>query len=389
MGDKELYHFFEGIGPVEYAIVLSKKYDNKVSRYGFVTFVSLETARSALAASRARLTLDVPWRGWSLTVGPAVERKKGHQYHYPQQEGVREGPRVWGRSSDPVQGENKPAQQAIKAAASASKLRVDAETWQGRPGQQPGELEAQLYHQHLQALNLHFQQQQQLQYQAELQYNMMAQSGYFPLQHYPDLTNTSTTTSTDQLMILPPTFYHPTGGVVWPQYPQLYPAYQQCEQQQQQQQVLPQEYSQPYPQQCEQMQDSGYHELTNASIVTGDLSHSANYETKEVSASPVLNLSQVLHQDTRADEDPKRVGPYKRFKTFNGENLLRTSKAERGGRASKPTKDSIITREPSTTTAISTKGKEKEVKKGIKKKVVHTLPEAEVLPEPFKQLSIK
>ncbi len=106
---------------------------------------------------------------------------------------------------------------------------------------------------------------------------------------------------------------------MWPQYPQLFPAYQQ-------------EYSQPYLQQSDQMQDSGYHEVTNASIASilpGDLSQSVSHETKEMSASPVLNLSQVLHlqqgsQDSQAGGDPKRVGPYKRFKTFSGENLLKT-----------------------------------------------------------------
>ena len=423
MGNKELYHFFEAIGPgwssvstdcesgeshlsivVEYAIVLDRRLENKVSRYGFVTFASVDTAQSALAASKAMLTLDAPWSGWSLTVGPAVERKRGHHYyhHYHQQQQFQhhqqEGrTRVWRRTSDPAQGEARPVQQVVKAAAPApapgSKLRVDAETWRGRPWGQPGEYEAQLYHQHLQALNLHYQQQQQLQYQAELHYNMMTQQAYFPVPQYPDPTAT-----TEQLMILPPTFYHPSGGVVWPQYPQLYPAYQQCDQQAQQQQVHPQEYSQSYLQQSDQMQDSGYHEVTNASIIAGDLSQTVAYETKEMSASPVLNLSQVLHlqqgsQDSQAGGELRRVGPFKRFKTFSGENLPKirgperdSSRGERGGRTTKSVKDSIITKEPNTTTT-TTKGKE--VKKGIKKKVVHGLPEAKILPEPFKQLSIK
>ena len=55
MMDKDLYHFFESIGPVEYAIVMNRKYnpcqgkyDNfKTSRYGFVTFVSVESAPHA------------------------------------------------------------------------------------------------------------------------------------------------------------------------------------------------------------------------------------------------------------------------------------------------------------------------------------------------------
>ena len=67
---------------MEYAIVLDRRFDNKVSRYGFVTFASVDTAQSALAASKAMLTLEAPWRGWSLTVGPAVERKRGHHYQH-------------------------------------------------------------------------------------------------------------------------------------------------------------------------------------------------------------------------------------------------------------------------------------------------------------------
>ena len=406
MGDKDLYQFFEAIGPVQYAIVLNKKYENyKTSRYGFVTFVTQETAKVALAASTAQLTLGGLWNGWSLSVGPAVQRKLGHHYqhhqhhhqHFSQQE---HESRVWNRSRD-VRGETKPG--PVVKVGPASKLRVDAEAWKGRSaGQhQPGELEAQqaqLYHQHQQALNLHLQQQQQLQYQAELQYNMMTQQGYFPVPQFPETNNTTT----DQLMILPPTFYHPSGGVVWPQYPQhpqLYPgpAFPQYDPQYDQlhQQINPQEFGQQYLQQWEQMQDSGFHDVTNASIITVDPSQSVTYESQEIQASPVLNLSQVLH----SQEDAKRVGPYKRFKTFSGENPLQTrgvrkdsSKGERGGKAAtKPVKDGIIAgeKEPTTTTitAVATKGKE--IKKGNKKRVVHAMPEAEALPEPFKQLSIK
>ena len=408
MCDRDLYRFFEEIGPVEYAIVLDKKSDGyRPSRYGFVTFKSQETAKSALEASTARLTLGpgTPWKGWSLSVGPAVQRKLGHHYnhynnhhhhhqHYNQQE---HGTRVWNRSRDQAQEETKPV--PVVKAGPASKLRVDAEAWKGRPGQQPGETEAQqqhqlLYQQQQQALLLHFQQQQQLQYQAELHhYNMMTQQGYFPVQQQQQFQDTNT----DQLMILPPTFYHPTGGVVWPQCPQLYPGpvFPQYDSQ-----LQPQQYYHQYhlQQQCEEMQDSGYHDMTNASILAVDTSQSATYESKEMPASPVLNLSQVLHNQ----EETKRVGPYKRFKTFSGSGdiLPKTrgvkkdsSKGERGGRAAtKPVKEGIIARErepPTVTTILTNKGKEKEIKKGSKKKVVSDLSEAEALPEPFKQLSVK
>ena len=405
MGDKDLYKFFEAIGPVQYAIVLSKKYENcKMSRYGFVTFVSQETAKLALAASTPQLTLGEPWKGWSLSVGRAVQRKFGHHYHpqphshqhqHPQQE-QETRPRVWNRSREVAQGgqgETKPV--PVVKVGPASKLRVDAEAWKGRSAgqQQPGELEAQLYHQHQQALNLHFQQQQQmLLYQAELQYNMMTQQGYFPVPQFPE-----TNTTTDQLMILPPTFYHPSGGVVWPQYPQhpqLYPGptFPQYEPQydQHHHQIQPQEFGQQYLQQWEQMQDSGFHDVTNASIITVDPSQPVTYENQEIQVSPVLNPSQ---------EEAKRVGPYKRFKTFSAENPLQirgvkkdSNKGEKGGRAAaKPVKDGITAgeREPTTTTITAVTNKGKEMKKGIKKRVVHALPEAEALPEPFKQLSIK
>ena len=401
MGDKDLYHFFESIGPVQYAIVLNKRWELKTSRYGFVTFVSVETTKLALAASTARLTLGAPWKGWSLTVGPAVQRKLPHHFHHHQQSQQEAGGRtrrVWSRTSALARGETKPG--PLVKVGPASQLRVDAEAWKGRSGQQPGESE--LFQQHQQAAAaLFFQQQQQLQYQAELHYNMMAQAAaqqtqqaYYPGQQYGQYQDTNT----EQLMILPTTYYHPSGGVVWPQYPPFYtaPGYPQFDPQfDQQTQVQPQEFGQQYLPQCQAMQDSGYGDLTNASIVTADLSQSGTYESKEMPASPVLNLSQVLNNH----EDAKRVGPYKRFKTFNGENLLKTrgvgrdsSKGERGRVFTQPGKDSIIAKEPTNTNTVASitiKGKEKEMKKGIKKKIVHALPEAEILPEPFKQMSIK
>ena len=258
MTDQDLYHFFEAIGPVEYAIVLNRKYDNfKTSRYGFVTFVSLESAKSALAAaSTAKLTLGAPWQGWSLTVGPAVQRKYGHHYNHLHHQQTK----VWSRSSKQARGETKPVQ--VMKAGPASKLRVDAESWKGRSGQQPGEMEAQLFH-HQQAINLHLQQQQQqqqLQYQAELQYNMMAQQTYYHLQQYQGTTATAATT--DQAIIMPTTYYHPSsGGVVWlgyqfPQWGQYGPTWSRYHQAQAQTQAG----------QSDQMSDSGYHDFTNASM---------------------------------------------------------------------------------------------------------------------------
>merc|ERR550517_930307 len=98
--------------------------------------------------------------------------------------------------------------------------------------------------------------------------------------------------------------------------------------------------------------------MTNASILAVEPSQSMTYESKETPASPILNLSQVLHNQ----EETKRVGPYKRFKTFSGSGdiLLKSrgvkkdsSKGERGGRtATKPVKEVTIAREGAPTSPL-------------------------------------
>ena len=70
MMDKDLYHFFESFGLVEYAIVLNKK----TSRYGFVTFVSVESAKSALAAANAVCCACCPSCGQSSPSVPLRHR---------------------------------------------------------------------------------------------------------------------------------------------------------------------------------------------------------------------------------------------------------------------------------------------------------------------------
>ena len=364
MRDDGLFRFFDdnfGPGQVTEAIVLQKRLDlgenfaNKINRYGFVTFKSVETVKKVLAADHSKLTLDGGRK--VLTVGPAKRRSFFNDQWQAGGERREARPPVWRRES---------------------KLRAEAQDWRGR--ETDGQLTQSEPSQPEQVHN----QPQQCQYQ-EVPV-MFSAPAYYP--HYQD-----------QMMVYP-TYYDPQYPqytqsqysqfpvyTQYPQYPFIFPSYQFQQAQYDQQQQLTQQLQ--YAGQQDLLQDSGYYDVSNASLVSGEVSQTFHYESKEVTASPVLNLSTVIQQEPG---EPRRPGwkvgsPYRTFKPFSGDNSAQgppdKKSSYRAGRVAsteqgREAKD--FNKDLKPTIAM------KEIRKGYGKK--NMTDKSEILQEPVKKLYI-
>lgn len=384
MSHQDLYHFFNTrFGPrgqVEHAVVLEKRMEEgegpRVNRYGFVTFTSRETVKKVLAANSSQLTLS---SGRTLAVGPAKRANVFYNNNYgpagaERREEVRLGARV------KVQSKEK------------SNLKVEAQEWKETPGyvdpvpdtqsgQPEPSQESQVYHynpQHQQYPQYQYQQylqyQHHLQYQNYLQYqevNMMVpQHGY-------------SSAYQDQLLLYPT--YYDQSGVVWAQYPLVYPPYHQPHTEYD---LQPQDLHN-----SRQYDDSGFYgyDVSSTSIVSGEVSQSLQYEDKGVTVSPGLNVQ-------KESEDSRRPGwkvesPYRGLKPFSEENRGQgkgrsgTSVISKGDNRKVGKTDNdigLVVKEPN----IEAKEKDdvKEGRKNLGKKKV--IIDKSDLQEPFKKLSI-
>jgi len=374
MSHQDLYHFFNmRFGPrsyVEHAVVLEKRLEEgegpRVNRYGFVTFTSRETVKKVLAADSKQLTLA---SGRSLAVGPAKRANVFYNNNYERREEGRVGARV------KVQSKEK------------TTLKVEAQEWKESPGyvepvpdtqsgQQESSQEGQVYHYNPQHQQYQYQQylqyQHQLQYQQYLQYQevnmMLPQHGY---------------SYQDQLLLYPT--YYDQSGVVWAQYPLVYPPYHH---QQPEYDLQPGDLHN-----SRQYDDSGFYgyDVSSTSILSGEVSQSLQYEEREVAASPGLNVQKESGDSRRPGW--KVESPYRGLKPFSEENLGQgkgrtgTSVTYKGDNRKVDKTDNdlgLVVKEPNN--EAKEKDDVKEGRKNLGKKKVFI--DKSDLQEPFKKLSI-